>query len=140
MAARSSRATASASEYPAGKQPAPWDWLADWNRQQLALANQGAYTVCRGFEEIRRIQEETARATAERHAAVAEKLRRPGEPLDLALIQGELLRDDFSIAAKYWQDLTGVALEMNGELLDRATRLVDTEDLFAATTPRFLHG
>jgi hypothetical protein len=138
MAARSPRSTSSAT--PAGAQHAPWDWLTDWNLQQMALANQGVFTVYRGFEAMRRIQEETARAAAERHAAVAEKLRRPGEPFDLALIQGELLRDDLSIAAKYWQDLTGVALEMNGELLDHATRLVDTEDLFAVTAPRLLHS
>jgi hypothetical protein len=136
MAARSPHSTARAAD----AQRAPWDWLADWNLQQMALANQGVHTVYRGFEAIRRIQEETARAAAERHAAVVEKLRRPGQPLDLALIQGELLRDDFSSVAKYWQDLTGVALEMNGELLDGATRLVDTEDLFAAAAPRFLHS
>ena len=123
----------------AGAQRAAWDWLSEWNRQQMAVANAGAFTVVRGIEAMRRIQEETSRAAAERHAAVAEKLRRPSEPLDLALIQGELLRDDLSIAAKYWQDLAGAALEMNSELLDCATRLVDTEDVFAATGPRFLH-
>jgi hypothetical protein len=123
----------------AGAQRAAWDWLAEWNRQQMAFAQAGASTVCRGIDSMRRIQEETTRAAAERHAAIAEKLRRPSEPLDLALIQGELLRDDLSIAAKYWQDLAGAALEMNSELLDCATRLVDTEDVFAATGPRFLH-
>jgi hypothetical protein len=124
----------------ANVQRAPWDWLAAWNRQQMALANEGAYTVYRGIETLRRIQEETTRAAAERHAAVAEKLRHPNEPLDLALIQGELLREDLSIAARYWQDVTDAALEMNSELLNCATHLVDTEEVLAGAGPRFLHG
>jgi len=125
---------------PTAQQPPTWDWLNEWNRQQMVVANEGAYTVYRGFEAMRRIQEETARAVTKRHAAIAEKLRKPSGPLDVALLQGELLRDDLSSAAKYWQDLTGVALEMNTQLLNCAAHLVDTEDVFAATAPRFLHS
>jgi hypothetical protein len=140
MATRTSRTVAPAkAPVPATGARAPLDWLGEWNRQQMAAASEGACTMYRGFEAMRRIQEQAARAAAERHAAAAGKLRNKDAVVDLAL-QGELLREDLASAAKYWQDLAGAVLEMNTGLLNCATQLVDTEDLFAATAPRFLHS
>lgn len=119
---------------------APTDWMGEWSRQQMAVASEGASTVYRGFETLRRIQEQAARAAAERHAAAAQKLRKPESGLDLAFVQGELLREDVTAAAKYWQDLASAVIEMNSELMSSASKLVDTEDLMAATSARFLHS
>ena len=67
-------------------------------------------------------------------------LRKPESGIDLAFVQGELLREDVTAAAKYWQDLASAVVEMNTELLVHASKLVDTEDLMAATSARFLHS
>ncbi|HEY0822973.1 MAG TPA: phasin family protein [Ramlibacter sp.] len=141
MATRTSRTVAPAkaqTSTPAAR--APWEWLSEWNRQQVAVANEGVRTIYRGFEAMRRIQEQAAQATAERHAAAAQKLRGKPDAAEFAALQGELLREDFAGAARYWQDLAGALLEMNTELLNCATQMVDTEDVFAATSPRFLHS
>jgi hypothetical protein len=139
MATRNARAAAAPSNPPAGAR-SPWDWMGDWNRQQVAVASEGASTLFRGFEAMRRVQEQAAHAAAERHAAVAEKLRQPAAPADVALAQVELLRDDIACAARYWQDLAAAMLEMNSQLLNCAAQLVDTEDVMAATSARFLHS
>ena len=135
--ARAASATPSAKPAAAGS---PWEWMGDWNRQQLAVSSEGACALFRGFESMRRIQEQAAHAAAERHAAVAGKLRERASPADVALVQVELLREDLACAARYWQDLAGAMLEMNTELFGCASRLVDTEDLRAATSARFLHS
>ncbi len=141
MATRTSRTVAPAkAQTPAPAARAPSEWLGDWTRQQVAVANESVRTVYRGFEAMRRIQEQAARALAERHAAAAAKLRQQDGPAAIAALQGELLREDLADATRYWQDLAGAMLEMNTELLGCATQMVDAEDLFAATAPRFLHS
>ncbi len=139
MATRTSRSLASAKASNNEARP-PVDWMSDWSRQQMAVASESACTVYRGFEALRRIQEQAARAAAERHAAAAQKLRKPESGVDLAFVQGELLREDVTAATKYWQDLASAMIEMNTELLTNAGKLVDTEDLLAATSARFLHS
>jgi hypothetical protein len=139
MATRTSRSLAPAKPHNVEAR-APADWMGEWSRQQMAVASEGACTVYRGFEAVRRIQEQAAHAAAERHAAVAQKLRKPESSVDLAFVQGELVREDMTAAAKYWQDLASAMIEMNTELLTCASKLVDTEDLMAATSARFLHS
>jgi hypothetical protein len=139
MATRTSRSLAPAKAQNMEAR-APADWMGEWSRQQMAVASEGASTVYRGFETLRRIQEQAAHAAAERHAAAAQKLRKPESGIDLAFVQGELLRDDVTAAAKYWQDLASAVIEMNSELMSCASKLVDTEDLMAATSARFLHS
>ena len=139
MATRTSRSLAPAKARNV-EANAPADWMAEWSRQQMAVASENACTVYRGFEALRRIQEQAARAAAARHAAVAQKLRKPESGVDLVFVQGELLREDVTAAAKYWQDLASAVVEMNTELLVHASKLVDTEDLMAATSARFLHS
>ncbi|NNU43026.1 phasin family protein [Ramlibacter montanisoli] len=139
MATRTSRSHAPAKAQTTEAR-APADWMGEWSRQQMAVASENACTVYRGFEALRRIQEQAARAAAERHAAVAQKLRKPESGVDLAFVQGELLREDVTAATRYWQDLASAVIEMNTELLTSASKLVDTEDLMAATSARFLHS
>lgn len=139
MATRSKRSTAPA---PAQDRPAaaPWDWAADWGRQQAVVATESATTVFRGLEAMRRIQEEAVREASARLADAADRLRKPCSPAELMALQGELLRKDLEGATRYWQQLAGAALEMNTELVACCANLVDTEDVFAATSPRFLHS
>ena len=140
MATKNTRAAAAPQPPAPAATRSPLDWMGDWNRQQMAVATEGTTTLFRGFETLRRIQEQAAHAAAERHAAVAERLRKPASPADVALVQAELLREDLAAAGRYWQDLAATVLEMNTELLNCAAHLVDTEDVMAATAPRFLHS
>jgi hypothetical protein len=116
----------------------PWSWALDFGRQQMAVAAEGASTVYRGIEAMRKVQEQTAHHAAERHAAVVEKLRAQCQPAELVALHTQLLRDDFEDATRYWQQLAAAAFEMNSELLGCATHLVDTDDVFAAA--RLLHS
>jgi hypothetical protein len=67
-------------------------------------------------------------------------LRKPTSPADLALVQTEAVREDLASVARYWRDLAEAALEMNSELFNRATQLVNSEDVMAAASGRFLHS
>ena len=109
-----------------------WNWAFDWGRQQMAVAAEGASMMYRGFEAMRRVQEQTAHHAAERHAEIAERMRARTPPADLIALQSQLLRDDLEDATRYWQQLAAAAMEMNSQLLGCATQLVDTEDAFAA--------
>lgn len=114
----------------------PAAWMADWTRQQMAVAAAGAGAMLRGFEAMRRIGEETAQETSQRHLAVAEKLRGQTQPVELIAAQTELLRIDMEGAARYWQQVTATALEMNTEVLGCTAQLVDTEAVLAAAHGR----
>ena len=139
MAAKNTRKAAAATPAATETTRMPWDW-ADLNRQQMAAASEGASALFRGFEAMRRIQEQAAHAAAERHAVAAGKLRESGNPTDLAVLQAEVLREDLASVARYWQDLADATLEMNAEIFNCATQMVDSDDLMAATSARFLHS
>lgn len=139
MVARSSR-TSKAAPAQRASASTPLDWTADWTRQQLLVANEGARALFRGMQAMRGIQEQAAREATQRHAAAAERLRRAGTPAELFALQGELVRSNVESATRYWQELAGAALEMNTELAGCTAQLVDTEDVLAATSARFLHS
>lgn len=128
---------------PAAAQPAITTTAAanratDFSRQQLAVATEGARALFRGFEAMRKIQEQAAQEASQRHAAVGERLR-GCQPADLLAMQAELMRHEVEGVTRYWQQLTAAAVEMNTELLGCAAHLVNTEDVFAATRP-FIHS
>jgi hypothetical protein len=130
------KASAEGASTPAGVR---WDRALDAGRQQMAVASESVATLARGFEAMRRIQEQAAREATQHHAAVAGKLvgRTPAE---LLLLQGELVRHDLEAVALCWQQLAAAALEMTTELCACSAKLVDTEDVLAATSPAFLHS
>lgn len=119
---------------------ASWDWALDLGRQQVAVASESAATLFRGFEAMRRIQEQAAREATQHHAAFAGKIGGKCTPAELMALQGELVRYDMEAVARYWQQLAGAALELTTELCACTAQLVDTEDVLAATSPRFLHS
>jgi len=140
MAAKNARKAAAAKPAATETNRMPWDWAGPLNRQQMAAASEGASALFRGFEAMRRIQEQAAQAAAERHAVAAGRLRESATPTDLAVLQAEVLREDLASVARYWQDLADATLEMNAEIFNCATQMVDSEDLVAATPARFLHS
>ena len=118
--------------------PAQQSTASDLSRQQLAAATETGAVLYRGFEAMRKIQEQAAREALRRHAEAAGKLRATAGPADLLALQAGLLVADLGDATRCWQQLMGEALEINSELLGCATRMIDTEDLFAAA--RLLHS
>jgi len=138
MSARRHTPAAAAADSMATVPALPWSWAVDFSRQQFAVATEGASTVFRGLEAMRKLQEQAANEAAARRAAAVEKLGAHAEPAALLMLQGELLRGDLESATRYWQELAATAFEINSELFGCATRLVDTDDAFAAA--RLLHS
>lgn len=126
---------------PAKKIPAPraaaqtqpgWDGFADLGRQQMAVATEAACAMFRGFEAMRKVQEQAAHDAAQRHARAAQKLQGPCAPMELFAIQSELLSFDFDGASRYWQQLGAAAMEMQTEMLGCCTKLADTDAFLAS--------
>jgi hypothetical protein len=140
MATKNPRNQAPAKVAAAAPVAMTWEWAADFNRQQIAAGSDGACALFRGFEVIRRIQEQAAHAAAERHAHAAKQLRSPASPGDLALLQADVLGENLASAARYWQELAGATLEMDVEILAVAVQMVNAENVLAVTSPRFLHS
>jgi hypothetical protein len=135
------KASKPAASKPAPAAPAPaLERAADFNRQQMVAASEAASALFRGFEVIRRIQEQAAHAAAERHAVAAEQMRSRASPADLAMLQAEVLGQDLASAARYWQELADATLEMNTEVLNSAVQLVNAEDVLAAASALFPHS
>lgn len=112
--------------------PAVWDWGAQFAQQQFAAGTEGAATLVRGFETMRKIQAQATQQAVQRHAAAKRELGESPRPGDAFAVQTELLRADLEDAARCWQQLVGEALEVGNELLACSTRMVSTEDVFAA--------
>lgn len=107
--------------------PAPASPLAELGRQQAAVAADVSCAMFRGFEAMRRIQQDAAHGAVERHDAAAKKLRGTSDAADVLAVQSELLVDGLQSAARYWQELAAAALEMHSEMLGCATRLVGSQ-------------
>lgn len=113
---------------------APLDFFTDFGRQQMAVATDASCALLRGFEAMRRIQQEAAHATRARHEAVAGKLHGACSASDLLAMQATLLQADWQSANRYWQDLAGAALEMQVEMMGCASHLVDSESALEAVS------
>jgi hypothetical protein len=124
MTARKTRPTTRpAAAASVARQPAP----TENERQQMAVATEGAEAVRRGFEAIRQINDRAVQSALVRFTAAAEKYRTPREPLELLAIPAELMRSQIEGAATYWQELSSAALEMQAELLGCSSHLVDSD-------------
>ncbi len=124
--------TATARKRPAVREAAPVPFaplgmLADLGRQQMCVAAEASGAMLRGFETMRRIQQEAAHEASTRHEALAGKLRDARAPADLLAMQAELLQADWQSANRYWQDLAGTAIEMQAEMMGCASHLLDSE-------------
>ena len=127
MSARTRTPRASPAREIAPRETAPLNFLADLSRQQLSVATEASCAMLRGFEAMRKIQQQAAHDASARHQAVSQKLHGAFQPADLMTIQAGLLRDDLESAAQYWQQLAGTALEMQTEMMGCASHLLDSE-------------
>lgn len=107
-------------------------FMADLGRQQMAMATEAACAMFRGFEAMRKVQEQAAHDAAQRHAVAARKLQRPCDAMELLAIQSELLSFDVDGASRYWQQLGAAALEMQTEMLGCCGRLVVPDAVLAS--------
>lgn len=99
----------------------------DLTRQQLAIGTRSACALFRGFESIRKIQQRTAHQALAHYEAAAERLSGPCNPVDVLMVQAELLRFDFDEAARYWQQLGQATMEMQHMLLDSMAAVLRQE-------------
>ncbi|MEJ5990146.1 phasin family protein [Ramlibacter sp. PS3R-8] len=128
---------ATPSTTPAAATPAAWNWGTQLAQQQFAVGTEGTATLVRGFEAMRRIQAQATQQVVQRHAAANGQLGASPRPEDALAVQTELLRADLEDAARCWQQLLGEAVEVGNELLACSTRMINTEDVFAAA--KLLH-
>lgn len=113
---------------------APLDFFTDLGRQQMAVAAEASCALLRGFEAMRRIQQQAAQAARARHEAAAGKLHGACTASDLMAMQASLLQTDWQSANRYWQDLVGAALEMQVEMMGCASHLVDSDAALEAAS------
>lgn len=131
MNPRQEKTAAASASAPA---PQPWNMFAEFGRQQVDVATEGAGVLLRGFEAMRKIQEQAAHQAGVRHRAAAEKLRKGCAPAEILGIQSELLRFDVEAASRYWQQLGAAALEMQTQLLGCTAHLADSETVLEAAS------
>lgn len=105
--------------------------MSDLPRQQLAVVTETACALFKGFEAIRKIQEEAAHAALRRYSAALEQLNGPCDPADLIRVQGDLLRFDTEHAVQYWQQLGAAAMEMEAEMAGSMAHLVNSDGLLS---------
>ncbi len=120
MTARTSRAA---------QAPASPGALPDPGREQTAVATDMSCAMFRGFEAMRKIQQDAAHGAIARHQAAATRLHGTGKGADVLALQSELLVSDLQSAARYWQELGAAALEMHSEMMGCATHLVSSDAL-----------
>jgi hypothetical protein len=103
--------------------------VADFGRQQAIVANESAHAMFRGFEAMRKIQEEVAHEASQKHAAAAQRLRGDCSPAEMMAVQSDLLRFDFDASVRYWQELATAALEMQTEIMGCTTHLLNSDSV-----------
>jgi len=115
---------------PAAAAPeAVWSAASDLPRQQLSAATESACAMFRGFEAMRRIQEQAAHEALEHYARATALIRQADDPNQLLEIQAELLRFDLDGSARYWQQLGAAAVDMQREMLGCCAHLIDNDAL-----------
>lgn len=115
---------------PAVATPEPvWNAASELPRQQLSAATESACAMFRGFEAMRRIQEQAAHDALEHYARATAQIREANDPNRLMEIQAELLRFDLDGSARYWQQLGAAAVDMQREMLGCCAHLIDNDAL-----------
>lgn len=111
----------------------PWALAADLGRQQMLVTTESAGAMARGFEAMRKVQEQAGQRAMARHAAALGKLQQAKDPMQFLAAQSEMFGLGAQEAAVYWQELAGAALEMQTEMLGCCTHLVDSESMLHAS-------
>ncbi len=108
--------------------------VADFGRQQAIVATESAQAMFRGFEAMRKIQEEVAHEASQKHAAAAQRLHGDCSPTEMMAVQSDLLRFDFDAAVRYWQELAAAALEMQTEIMGCTTHLLNSDSVLEGSS------
>ena len=103
------------------------DLLADFGREQLAVAMEASCAMFRGVEAMRTIQQQASQQTAARHETAARRLREARDPAELITIPAALLQQDLQGATRYWQELAAAAFETQTEMMGSAWQLFDAD-------------
>ena len=111
---------------------APLALVSEHGRQQMAVALESACAMFRGFEAIRKIQERAAHQALQSHTDAADKLKKSNAPDDLMKVQANLLRANLDGASRYWQQLAQVATEMQAEIANCGSHLIQSDTLLEA--------
>ena len=119
---------------------AAWSTVLDVPRQQTAAAAHAACALFQGFEAMRRIQEQAAHQALKLHSEAAERLQGSCGLLDVFSIQLDLARFDFEAGARYWQELSAAALQMQAGMAACGCELVDSGKLLEACAVFEPHG
>ncbi|HSV35125.1 MAG TPA: phasin family protein [Ramlibacter sp.] len=117
----------------ANNTPSPWSLAGDFGRQQWAVLGESSGAMMRGFEAMRKIQEQAGQQAMANNAAALQRLSHAKDPASLLAAQSELLSLAAQSTARYWQDLGAAAMEMQTEVMGSCTHLVDSESLLHAT-------
>jgi hypothetical protein len=99
---------------------------------QMEITAQASDIMFRGLENIRKLQERAARESLARHSSVIGKMKAPAEPAGLILAHAQLQSDDVNAAARCWQEIGAVALEMQAQLAACCTGMVETDKVLQA--------
>lgn len=113
---------------------APWAVAADQGRQQMSVATESARAMFLGFEAIRKIQERAAHDVFHRHQAALAKLDGHFLPADLMSLHADLLQSDMQDAARCCQEFAGAVLEMQTEIANCGSHLIDTGSVLEAAS------
>ncbi len=123
-----------------GATQAPWKPLAEFGRQQLAVAAQSVSAMYSLREVVGAAQQRALREASVRHAEIARSLRVPCEPSHFLTLQSELTRDNILSAGRYWQQLLDMTLQTQLEMMASMSRLFEGEAGVAAKSAlRTLH-
>ena len=101
--------------------------LMDFGHQQSIVANESARAMFRGFEAMRKIQEEVAQEASQKHVAAAQKLRGGCSPTEIMAMQSDLMQFDFDAALRYWRELATTVLEMQTEIMGCTSHLLNSD-------------
>jgi hypothetical protein len=96
------------------------DLVADFGREQLALAMDASGALLRNVQAIRTIQQQAAHEASMRHRSAARDLRARCDAVDLFAVPVALLQGELAAATRYWQDLAAAALEAQTEIVGSA--------------------
>lgn len=91
--------------------------LADCGSEQFAMGLDAWRAMFRGLESARALQQRTARETAARHRAAALRWREAAAAGEWMALPWTAWQHDMAAATRYWQELAGMALDAQTEML-----------------------
>jgi hypothetical protein len=101
--------------------------------QRMAVAEEGARIMVRGYEAMRKAQEQAGKRAFERHAAALKELGDAADPTQRLMLQAQLFNVDLEGASNYWKEVGAAAMEMQSEMLGCCSHLVESDSMLQAT-------